>query len=592
MKSCVYFFIMENLNQVLNAVKNKIRQTILLAICFLFFRNTVFAQTTLKTIATKTISSLLLSANTERSFSTSKTEALNSKIVLNLPMPGNKNMTFSPIESPVMDKNLSKKFPNIKTYRLFGLQADSKEYGVLTLSEAGIQALIFTDSGMVNISTYNISLDQYRVEYQTNELNVPCEISESLHRKRLSKARIKGVLDFNTGSILRTYKLAIATTAEFFTNNGSTQTSAQAAVLSIVNGLRAVYEKEASISFSLVATKIYEDPLTDPFNPSSSTKAKDAALGIGALSISEPASFALNLYDVGHVLHHSPGGGGVAYLEVPCWDANVSSSGVSPFKAGGWSGVTTTAINTFIHEMGHQFGSGHTLNSISGSCTGNLTSSWAFEPGNGNTYMGYFSCFPDNLSSSSRTYFHAGSLESFNNYIATDGGCKVDSPTGNTPPVANVNPSSKIMIVPKGTPFRLEGSATDANSDPLTFNWEQYDLGSTRGGADEAQNSADSPIFRSYVPSSTGNNRDLPSLNAILGGSVPCNDEALPQVARTLNFRLNTRDNKNLGGGTDSKNLSLTVDSSGPFLISSQNTPSYWTTGSSRKQIKPYLQVR
>lgn len=531
----------------------------------------------IKVLPTAIIKNTLQKTGLESGYNVSRSEALANGFTINLPTPDGEDLKLSPIESPVMSIELSKKFPSIKTYRLYSSNKKSEVSGVLTISPEGINALIFTNQGNILISPANLAEDKYFVFYQNDtDLKESCEIGDEHIRNFGNNNRIKSIQDFSNGTTLRSYRMAIVTTGEVYTNNGSTVAAAQAVVVSMVNSLRAVYEKEVAVTFTLVATKIYDNPTTDPFNGSS---ASSAALAFGALSTSEPANFALNLYDIGHVIHHSPGGGGVAYLNGPCKNFNVSS-GTSPIKAGGWSGGTTTTLGTFIHEVGHQFSAGHTFNSVNSGCSGNIMTSSAFEPGSGSTYMSYWgNCSPDNISGSvNRTYFHANSLESIISFSASST-CSVNTSTGNNVPVMNVNPNGNTLIIPKGTPFRLEGSGADADGETILFNWEQYNLGTTRGGADEAQGSTDSPIFRSFVPSTTGNIREFPTLSSILAGSIASNDEALPQVARTLTFRLTGRDGRTTGGGSESKTLTLTVDNSGPFLITSQNSSALWIVG-------------
>lgn len=547
---------------------------------FLFQFSLAFSQNVkpIKVISTNLVRNTLQKVGLESSLSLAKTQAIASGLNISLPMPDGTNVTLSPIESPVMSGNLGKVFPTIKTYRLFSTETKDQITGVLTISPEGINSLLFTATGNVIIAPTSIRNDEYFVFYQNDsELIEACEIGDEHIERTGGKNSIKTIEDFTNGTILRSYRMAIATTGEFYSNNGSTQISAQAAVVSMVNSLRAVYEKEVSITFTLVATKIYTDATTDPFNPNSSSKALDAAVNFGVLSGSETASFALNLYDIGHVIHHSTGGGGVAYLNGPCNNFNLTTA-TSPIKAGGWSGGTTTTLSTFIHEVGHQFSAGHTFNSVNSGCNGNIMTGSAYEPGSGSTYMSYWgNCSPDNISGIvNRTYFHANSLESIIIFSTNSATCSFNTATGNNAPVVNTNPNGKTLTIPKGTPFKLEGSGSDANGETVLYNWEQYNLGTTRGGADDAQNSTASPIFRSVAPSTTGNIREFPALSTILSGSLANNDEALPQVARTITMRLTGRDGRATGGGSESETLTLNVINSGPFLITSQNTNTVW----------------
>ncbi len=530
-----------------------------------------------------TVQEKLRNAPKEISFALSKKQSEDTGIELELPMADGNFVSFKVLESPLMSDDLAKKFPDIKTYRAFG-STDKESTGLFTVAPSGVYGLFFTSKGNVFFAPKDISINEHEVFYQNDLLsNGQCEILDE-HINTLGKnLKVNAIQTYSNGTTLRTYRIAIVTTGEFFTNNGSSQVTAQAALTSMVNSLRAVYEKEVSVSFSLVSTKIYEDANADPFNPNGNAKALDAAIAFGSLASSEPANFSLGLYDVGHVIHHSPGGGGVAYLSSPCNNLNLSGS-TSPIKAGGWSGGTTTSLVTFIHEVGHQFSAGHTFNSVNSGCTGNIMTGSAFEPGSGSTYMSYWgNCTPDNISGTvNRTYFHANSLESIINFSTNTGTCSVNTASGNTIPVVNANPNSRTLIIPKGTPFTLNGSGSDANGATVLFNWEQYNLGTTRGGADDAQNSTDSPIFRTFAPISTGNVRTFPALSVILAGSTANNDEALPQVARTLTMRLTGRDNNAAGGGVHCASINIVVDNSGPFLLTSQNTATSWVQASTK----------
>jgi Metallo-peptidase family M12/Ig-like domain CHU_C associated len=528
--------------------------------------------------------------NTPKGLKISKMESLAEKSpsIIELPLPDGTFKSFKVIGSEVMGSKLALKYTGIQTFRIFSVSKKDKISGTVTLSESGLHAILFTEDGEVLINPINAYSTQYNSSYQNlTTLAGSCGVKTE-HLSRLSKQSIKktrkaGIL-VNNGSTLKTYRLAIIANGEFYTNNGATLASAQTAVVSIVNSLKAVYEKELAVTFTLVASYIYTDAATDPFT--GSNNANEAASAFGAFSVSDPNNFAIANYDLGQVLNHSPGGGGVAYLGVVCEDWNING-GISPIKAGGYSGVATSNVSTLIHEVGHQFGAGHTFNSVANSCGGgNLMTYSSVEPGSGSTFMSYYqSCGVDNLSGASgRSYFHANSVAEMLDHIANYATCATSAPSGNTPPVANAGGNKTI---PKGTPFKLTGSGSDANGTPLYYNWEQMDIAdfdlAVRGGADDAENSLYSPIFRSVEPTLTGNVRTFPKLINIQNfASKSDNDEALPLVARTINMRLTVRDNIAGAGARDFQDIVLTVDNSGPFLITSQNSPNIWQVGQNK----------
>ncbi|MGL4632715.1 MAG: M12 family metallo-peptidase [Leadbetterella sp.] len=513
-------------------------------------------------------------APTETSKAIAKQQAMDVGISIMLPLPDGTSKSFVVIESPLMEPELAKQYSEIKTYRVYGKDAD----GLITVAPSGVYGLIFDATGNVVIAPKNILHNEHEVLYQNDLLgNEECTVGGEHTGSSRKNNRDAAVQTYSNGFTLRTYRMAIVTTGEFYVNNNGTTTDSstvQAAIVSLVNSLKAVYEKEASVSFNLVATKFYKNAATDPFDGSNALKAAEV---FGGLITSDPTNFALTNYDIGHVLHGASGGG-VAYLNTPCRNGNLSSSYTSPQKAGAWSGSTTTSFTTFIHEVGHQFSAGHTFNSISSSCNGNIMTGSAYEPGSGSTYMSYAgNCSPDNTSGgNSRSYFNTNSLESIINFSVNSATCSVNTSTGNSPPVINANPNAKTLIIPKNTPFLLEGSGIDANGHTILYNWEQANLGTTRGAADDARNSTDSPIFRSVSPTTTGNVRSFPNIAAIRNGNLPNNDEALPQVARTITMKLTGRDNNASGGGMHNPSIDITVTDSEPFKVSSFNNPTTW----------------
>ena len=186
--------------------------------------------------------------------------------------------------------------------------------------------------------------------------------------------------------------------------------------------------------------------------------------------------------------------------------------------------------------------------------------------------------------------------------------------SGNSRP--EVTAPSRATI-PVRTPFRLSGSATDPDSDPLTFSWEQDDPGI--GTALFSNDKVFGPLFRQFGDNarvsgsgalespSPGQNtasseptRWFPDLEQVLRGRtnaatgtcpvvsgtsardkvLDCYSEFLPTEdyrgaanvgRRTMHFRLTARDSSPNGGGTSYADLAIKVQrSAGPFLMRSQ----------------------
>lgn len=136
----------------------------------------------------------------------------------------------------------------------------------------------------------------------------------------------------------------------------------------------------------------------------------------------------------------------------------------------------------------------------------------------------------------------------------------------------------------------LTGTGTDTNGDALTYCWEQFDnaVSSATGASSAASATRTSgPTFRSYTPT-TSTVRYFPNMSRVLAGSTTSQGteiivEALPSVARVMNFRLTVRDNRAGGSANNSDDMIVTVNgTAGPFSVSAPNTAVSYTGGSSQ----------
>jgi len=177
-------------------------------------------------------------------------------------------------------------------------------------------------------------------------------------------------------------------------------------------------------------------------------------------------------------------------------------------------------------------------------------------------------CGSDNLQNNSDPYFHVASYDEivvFTNN-GTGNSCAQITNTGNSAPIVNV-PTGGFFI-PKSTPFALTGSATDPNGDPLTYDWQQFDLGPAGTWNNPSGNA---PIFRVWNPT-TSPTRTFPRLQNLLNNTTAVG-EVMPTYSRTLTFRMVVRDNKAGGGGVDYAQIQFQVDgNSGPFQVTYPNT--------------------
>lgn len=494
-------------------------------------------------------------------------------LLQNIPMPDGTNLDFRVFYDPIMHPDLAAQYPDIRSYTGF---CDSDPTAMLRfdVTPAGFHAMLLSAKyGTVFIDPFSIGdtlhyQSYYRSEfYKTTLKTFECGVDDEPG----APAELMGGVQERAGDCqLRTYRLALACTGEYATFHGSTTAGALAAMNTTMMRVNGVYEKEFAIRMILIANNasiIYLNASTDPYtNDNGGTM-----LGENQTTLDNVIGTAN--YDIGHVF--STGGGGVAYLNSPC----------TVDKAGGVTGLGSPVGDAFdidyvAHEMGHQFGGNHTFSA----CSGNENSSTAVEPGSGSTIMAYAGICGNtlNIQPHSDPYFSAITLaEVAANVISGNSStCAVVTPLSNQPPTANAGADYSI---PKSTPFILTGSGTDPNGvDVLTYCWEQNNPGVISNTAPPTATQTTGPVFRSISPT-TDNFRIFPKLSDIVNNtSTPW--EVLPSVARTLNFRLTVRDNKEGGGCTKEDDMSVTVvNTSGPFAVTvPTNTGISWTVGTTQ----------
>ncbi len=492
---------------------------------------------------------------------------------ISLPMPDNRFETFKIVESPVMAEELEAKYPNIKTFVGQGV-TDGTSRVRFDITPAGFHAIIFTINGTIYIDPYSHGETRYYISYYKKDyiptdeqLNATCNL---LGADSEFGEHIRNLVEENPdvliGPQLRTYRLACATTGEYTIFHGGTVALGLAAVVTAVNRVTGVYEVEIGVRLQLIANNdliIYTNPTTDPYTNSDgfamlAQNQSNLDLVIGSSN-----------YDVGHVF--STGGGGVAYLGVVCQNGN---------KARGVTGLPQPIGDPFYidyvaHEMGHQYGGNHSFNGNAGACGGgNRNAGTAYEPGSGSTIMSYAGiCGNQNLQSNSDDYMHVVSFVEMVNYTNNGNGnsCPVITATGNSEPLATV-PAGGFTI-PISTPFMLVGSGTDPDGDPLTYCWEEWDLGPA---GHPNTPSGNAPIFRSFEAVNVPY-RYFPKLSNILNNTQTIG-EILPTYTRTLTFRLIVRDNRVGGGGVDYAQMTAinVTSTAGPFIVTQPNTAVTW----------------
>jgi hypothetical protein len=511
-----------------------------------------------------------------------------------LPRPDGSFERFRIVESPIMEPALAAKFPDIRTYLGQGLDDPSATVR-FDITALGLRAQVIGWRGTYYIDPFQPGDRETYVVYRKADAmddgeRPRCEVTGAPLPKDAPDFSKRGVTPkVVSGATRRTYRLAVAATGEYTIFHGGTVADGMAGIITTMNRVNGVYERELAVRMVLVANNdllIYTNPATDPYtNDNGSTM-----LGQNQTNINNVIGSAN--YDIGHVM--STGGGGVASLGSVC-SANNKARGVT----GSGSPVGDPFdVDYVAHEIGHQFAGNHTFNGSGGGCGGgNRNGNTAYETGSGITIQAYAGiCSADNLQPNSEDYFHRISLNEMLAFTTTGGGstCGTTNATGNTPPAVS---TAAAYTIPQQTPFELTASGSDANGDTLSYLWEQFDRGTSANAAGVIVDAGQGPLFRSFTPTLEPT-RSFPSLRWILnnanvapataplpGTASPSwlTAEVLPSTARTLNFRVTARDNRAGGGGTNEASTAITVNTAtGPFRVTAPNTAVSWAAGSSQ----------
>lgn len=510
--------------------------------------------------------------------------------VLALPLPNGLTGRFALHETSVMAPALAARFPTIRTYAGSGLD-DSRASVRLDLTPQGFHAQVLTSGGnSFYIDPVSPSDSRHYLGYYQRDMNRAaagadryCDFRPTAADEQATTARraAPAARSLTSGSLLRTYRLALACTPEYALTKGNTVTGVLAAEVTTINRVVGVYERELAVTLVLVANNdqlIFLSGTGTQPAPAYTNSSGTAMLSQNQANVDRLIGSAN--YDIGHVV--STGGGGIAYLGVV---------GSLYLKAGGVTGSPNPVGDAFdidyvAHEMGHQFAGTHSFNGNAGACTGtNRNASTAWEPGSGSTIMAYAGICgtANNLQAHSDPTFHTGSYEQMRAFIASTT-CGTSQGTDNTAPVVTVPAGGRTL--PIGTPFQLTASATDAENDPLTYSWEELDLGAAGTPTSAQLINQNEPLFRSFNPTTTGT-RYFPRLSELIANTTLIGEQ-LPTMTRTLSFRCTARDEHSgaagvVGGVSFSAPVSLSVTSlAGPFVVTAPTTPVSWTGGAAQ----------
>jgi hypothetical protein len=482
---------------------------------------------------------------------------------------------FRVMEASVMHPDLAAKYPGIRSYAGQGVDDPGLTIRFSISDQKGLHAMIrSTEKSTCFIDPYTEDRQNYMV-YARKDLS---EAGRDFDCQTLSE-EVEDHLEDHRGTDARTndkklrkYRLALSCTAEYGNLFASSGTDAQkkANILAQMNitltRVNGIYEQDLAVTLELVPNNdlllfygsTSDDPWTTEYN-NTTQNVNDNIIGDAN-------------YDIGHNFNTTGGG------NAGC----IACVGITGSKGMGYTGRSNPTGDAFdidyvAHEMGHQFGGYHIMNTCARSGSG----STEVEPASGSTIMGYAGICSSNIQSNSDDYFAYVNIRDISDNIqfGNSSDCGQIIPLTNNPPIVYAGVD---YTIPKSTPFVLTGIAQDADGDVLTYTWEQNDPERAPEGGLPQPTWAEGPMFRSYKGTNSPK-RYFPKIEHVVAGNLAPTWEVIPSVARTMEFSLTVRDNHAGGGQTSDDLMKVTVDgNAGPFVVTYPNTNVTWNPGSTQ----------
>lgn len=360
-----------------------------------------------------------------------------SNLIISFPTASGNFEKFRVMESPIMHPDLAKKYPMIKTYAAQGID-DPTATMRFSVTQFGLHTMTISGKTSSNyIDPFTTDLVNYIV-YDKESLNgtpqsFECLLDDDIELNSLkTQPSTSSVLQIND-SKLRKYRLAQSCNAEygniFAVNVGTEKADIQAQMTITINRVNSVYKRDLAVTLEFIANNdliiYYGSTAADPWGTEYNTMTAqtiDAAIGVAN-------------YDIGHNFNTS-GGGNAGCLSCVC----MSTSQSGTHKGRGYTGSNNPTGDPFdidyvAHEMGHQFGGYHVMNTCSRS--GNGTTE--VEPASGSSIMGYAGICGTNVQNASHDDFNYVNIRDIATNIKTGNSSSCASITNitNLPPTAN-----------------------------------------------------------------------------------------------------------------------------------------------------------
>jgi hypothetical protein len=470
---------------------------------------------------------------------------------VDLPLPGGGHSRFKLTHSGVLPAKLAKKFPNILTFK--GSDKDGRLVS-LDLSSNSLRAAISAgrDEWLVQRAwdAQSMALPQALAAsryWSFDQADIPAE-KASIDSEGEPPLPLQP-LGAPRGNVLYNFKVAITSNSGFTRAFGGTVEDGLFGVVSTVNRLNRVFERDLGVSFTLVDDNdkiILTDPALDPINDGftwheSNRKLMDCFIGA-------------NNYAVGFMFTPHEGGsaGGVGNTCVPEGDTSRPKKHTAYGDSGHHDPVNAPKFfETTVHEFGHKLGAQHVFD--------------------GSQIMGY--------AEPRYTYFHAQSLDEMTAWLQSLGGqCAAKSLNPvNAPWIDHDSLPQYHTPIPANTPFKLSATVRHGAPDAvLTYAWDPMNQPLPSDVTeDPGYGNLSAPLQPSQVIE-----RIYPSLPVVLNQKAPGPGDLYPKKSRDLNFILTVRDNAIEHPTTARANAIVkVVDTGAAFAVTEPEKSVHWKAG-------------
>lgn len=500
--------------------------------------------------------------------------------IISIPNAQGKLEKFEVWEASNFSPSLQAKFPQIRAYVGVGID-DPTAYLRFSVSPTEISTMTLRAGKSEFIEQYSTDGKKYIVfdskKHRSLEENAFSCQTQSFS---IEDVDIQPLINAHKSSagVFKTFRLALAVDGEYSQHFGGTVENSLVQVNNTLTRVNGVFEKDFSVNLQMIdnVDLIFIDPANDPFGSNSIYPDLRGLEHNPQLHRHLKETVGFENFDIGHVFSKGGNNGSAGCIGCVCMNVDNTYLNYYGAEVGKGAGFTANAdpkgdkydIDYVAHEMGHQLGANHTFS------YGDEINGVNVEPGSGSTIMGYAGITGYNVQLNSDDYFAYRSVLQVQNNLQNKP-CAVNTTLTNATPIVN---AGQDYDIPKGTAFKLTGTASDPNGDAMTFTWEQNDPANIQVTGPNSRVSftkATGPNFRSLTPT-TSMVRYFPKFEYVLNNDVTENEtywrskwEAVTSVARMFNFTFTARDNNPEAPQTATDAVRITVRNVGPFKVTS-----------------------